>query len=252
MNSLGLAALFAVAALAYASAGLGGGSAYGAILGLAGFEQHLHKTLAHGCNLVVVVGAMVIFVRKGVVPWKLALPLAALSMPLVIVGAKWVELPYPVFRRALALGLLVSAAALFLRGAASTTSEVAPRSTMKLGPYLLAPVCGLISGVTGIGGGIFLAPALHLMRAAPPAGIAATASFFILCNSLVGLFAQFSLLDGTARSSLVASHWMLPVGVFVGGQIGSRLAAGQAYEGMVRWITALVVTIAGLKILLLG
>jgi hypothetical protein len=105
---------------------------------------------------------------------------------------------------------------------------------------------GFISGMVGIGGGIFLAPCLHLLRLADPKRIAATSSVFILVNSMAGLVGQTAKRGTTAHLGDLADYLWLDLAVFIGGQIGSRLSS-QALSGRVvkRLTSVLVLYVAG-------
>jgi len=112
--------------------------------------------------------------------------------------------------------------------------------------FLLGAVLGLIAGMVGIGGGIFLAPLLLHLRWGLPKQIAATAALFILLNSLSGLTGQF--VKGTSMIGLL-DYWPLFLSVFIGGQIGSRLGSGLVFsQRLIKDLTALLVLFVSLRI----
>lgn len=111
---------------------------------------------------------------------------------------------------------------------------------------VLGGAIGFLSGMVGIGGGIFLAPVLHLVKWDSAKKIAATAGFFILVNSLTGVIGQLSSLPEQLNFSRIV---ILALAVLVGGQIGSRMGATRFNHTMVRRVTAALVLIAGIEVL---
>lgn len=110
----------------------------------------------------------------------------------------------------------------------------------------IGAVIGFFSGMIGIGGGIFLAPALHFMQWDKPKVIAATASLFILLNSIAGLLGQFSNANFTFNFQFVLP---LIIAVFIGGQIGTRLNIIHFKPNTIRILTAVLIAFVGLRIL---
>jgi uncharacterized membrane protein YfcA len=132
---------------------------------------------------------------------------------------------------------------LFNRGAKEYSEYEMPRTSLALG---LGAVLGLIAGMVGIGGGIFLAPLLLHLKWGLPKQIAATAALFILLNSLSGLAGQFVK---DASTSGLLEYWPLFLSVFIGGQIGSRIGSGPVLsQRMIKYLTALLVLFVSLRI----
>jgi uncharacterized membrane protein YfcA len=117
--------------------------------------------------------------------------------------------------------------------------EVAPRATWA--EPLIGGGLGFLAGIVGIGGGIFLAPILHLLRWGRSKAIAATCSVFILVNSVPGLIGQLSKSDGYDRMHAIAAHWLLFPAVALGGIVGSTLGSRRLAARYVRIATALLV-----------
>ena len=113
--------------------------------------------------------------------------------------------------------------------------------------YAALPIIGIMSGITGIGGGIYLAPLLHLSRWSDARRIAALTSVFIMINSLAGLAARKEQLE---EMIFEPSYFLLPLAAVVGGAIGSRLSASILEPNMIRKITAGILTFAAIKIYL--
>lgn len=238
-----LVLLFFFVAMLYSTVGFGGGSSYLALMVLAGVDTYLLRSTALMCNIVVVTGGCWIFYRSGLLSLKKALPIIMVSIPMAFLGGLW-----PMRERTLLILLgssLLIAALLMWRRPLRPGSEVkAEGNPVRTG--MIGGGVGLLSGLVGIGGGIFLSPILNLLRWDTPKHIAATASFFILVNSVAGLAGQW--LQHAPQVDLGWS-WPLLVAVLAGGQTGSRLSVLRFDQLMVRRVTALVIFIAGGRIL---
>ena len=240
-----LALLFALTAALYASVGFAGGSTYNALLALAGVDYRVFPIVALVCNLVVATGGTIRFARAGLVPWKRLLPLLALSIP-----AAWIGGMLPVskhlFLSLLGGSLLVASILLMLQ----REREVGERRFAILGPAIAAPI-GLLSGIVGIGGGIFLAPVLHLIGWDRAKRVAATASVFILSNSIAGLGGQLTKLSGQpALIGAALDYWPLMLAVLVGGQIGTRIGVQLLPALWLRRLTALLILYVAVRLLI--
>ncbi len=236
-----LVAAFFLTALLYASVGFGGGSTYIALLVLAGVSAQLVPVVAPLCNIVVVTGGTIRFARAGLVPWRRVLPLVSVSAPLAYLGGL-TPIKQATFIAILGVSLFVAGLLLLFQRtrAAETTRKTTTATDAALGGAV-----GYLSGLVGIGGGIFLSPLQHLMRWAPPRQIAATASVFILVNSVAGLAGQLTKL-GTAGIANLVDFWPLLVAVLVGGQIGTHAGIKLFSEPMVRRATGvLILYVAG-------
>ena len=245
---LGLAAGFFVTALLYASVGFAGGSTYNALLVLAGVDHAVFPVIALACNLIVATGGSIRFARAGLVPWARLWPLLALSVPAALVGGS-LSVSKPVFVALLGGSLLVAGALLLVQQTPRET-EGRPERFRLLGPLVAAPL-GLLAGIVGIGGGIFLAPVLHLIGWDKTRRIAASASIFILANSLAGLAGQLGKLSGGGSAALqpVLAYWPLALTVLVGGQIGSRAGVTLLAPVWLRRMTALLILYVALRLL---
>ncbi len=239
-----LIAAFFVTALLYASVGFGGGSTYNAILALAGVDYRILPLIALSCNIVVVAGSTVRFARADVLPWRGALLVTALAAPAAFLGGL-TPVSEATFLTLLGASLVVTALTMLLP---LGIGEGGPSRGAKFMPVVAVPL-GYLAGVVGIGGGIFLAPFLHLTRWNEARAIAATASLFILVNSLFGLVGQ--LLKGGEGRFLAAFDVGLPllVAVAIGGQIGSLLALKFLPQRWIRWGTAALTAWVGARLL---
>ena len=119
-----------------------------------------------------------------------------------------------------------------------------------LGPMVAGPL-GLLSGIVGIGGGIFLAPVLHLIGWDKTRRIAASASIFILANSLAGLAGQLGKLSGGGAAALqpIVAYWPLAIAVLIGGQIGSRAGVTLLAPVWLRRLTAVLILYVAARLL---
>lgn len=233
-------------ALLYASAGFGGGSTYNALLSLAGFDFRLLPMVSLACNIVVVSGGTIRFARAGEMPWRDALTLSLVAAPLAFLGGL-TPIREEAFLFLLGLSLVFSGLALFLPRSPDLDGSPVPLARWM--PGAAAPL-GYLAGLVGIGGGIFLAPLLHLTRWNRARRIAATASLFILINSLAGLLGQ--LAKNGPETFAVALSGALPllIAVVLGGQLGSVLALRFLPERLIRWLTAALTIYAGGRLLL--
>ena len=239
-----LALLFGLIALVYASVGFGGGSSYTALLTSTGIEQRLIPVISLCCNIVVVTGGTVRFWRSGLIDWKQVFPLLLISAPLAFLGGL-APLREQTFLLILGSTLLLSAIALIL------PLERLPEKKLSQSLILaLSGVVGLLAGLSGIGGGIFMAPVLHLIRWADAKRIAAFASLYILVNSITGLVGQLLKGGVGAVAEPAAAYWPLLLAVLIGGQIGSHLGIKLFSPALLRRLTALLVGYAAIRLLL--
>ena len=236
---------FAATALLYASVGFGGGSTYAALLALSGLDYRLLPLLVLACNILVVAGSTLRFARAGVLPWRGAALVTALAAPAAFFGGLT-----PIDRTtflALLGGSLVLTGITMLLPLSEVRAEEPSRGARAM-PVLAAPL-GYLAGLVGIGGGIFLAPLLHLTRWREARAIAATASFFILVNSLFGLAGQLVKRGPEAFGTAIGAGLPLLLAVVIGGQAGSLLALRFLPGRGIRWLTALLVMLVGLRLL---
>ncbi|HCS18035.1 sulfite exporter TauE/SafE family protein [Qipengyuania flava] len=245
-----LAIAFLVTALLYASVGFGGGSTYTALLALAEVDYRVLPLLSLACNLVVVAGSTVRFARARVTPWGRAMLLTAIAAPAAFLGGL-TPIAEQGFVALLGTSLLFTALTMMLPVAKRPEGEgEGERGRVARYAPLAALPLGYISGLVGIGGGIFLAPLLHLVRWDSARAIAATASLFILVNSLFGLAGQ--VLKGGEGRFAAAVDLGLPllVAVAIGGQIGSLLALRYLPQRWIRWGTGALTAFVGGRLLL--
>ena len=214
-----LAILFLVTAVLYSSVGFGGGSTYLALLLIWEVPYFIFPVISLSCNIIVVSGNCFNYIRAGNLNLKLLFPYLLGSIPLAFIGGS-LPIEKEIFEILLFLVLLI-AGILLLRNFKSYDDKLS--SYRKIPIFIsisIGGILGFISGIVGIGGGIFLSPILFLLRAGKPKHIVTTASLFILINSFSGIMGQITK---NAVLNEISNYWYLLLIVLVGGQLGNFL-----------------------------
>ena len=214
-----LSILFFVTAVLYSSVGFGGGSTYLALLLIWGVPYFIFPLIALSCNIIVVSGNCFNYIRAGNLNLKLLIPYLIGSIPLAFIGGS-LPIEKRFFEILLFLVLATAGILLLLNFRAYDDKEKSYRKVPIIISILIGGVLGFISGVVGIGGGIFLSPILFLIRAGKPKHIVTTASLFILINSFSGIMGQITK---NAVLNEISNYWYLLLIVLVGGQLGNYL-----------------------------
>lgn len=238
--------IFLIIAFVYSSVGFGGGSSYLAVLAIYSLPYQEIRLTALICNVIVVVGGVIIYLRNKQVDWRKILPLTLVSVPMAYLGAV-IKLSQETFFLILGFTLILAALLLWIQ----TDKKDKDYRTENYKPSLvqnslLGGGIGFLSGLVGIGGGIFLSPLLNLIKWDTAKKIAATSSVFILVNSISGIAGQFSKLSVEMNFSRIG---ILCLSVFIGGQIGSRMSI-KWNPLIVKRMTAVLVFIAGINVLI--
>ena len=238
-----LAILFLATAILYSSVGFGGGSTYLALLLIWGVPYFIFPVIALSCNIIVVSGNCFNYIRTGNLNLKLLLPYLIGSIPLAFIGG---SLPIEKRLFEILLFLVLSAAGilLLLNFKSYDDEEENYRKIPIPVSILIGGVLGFISGIVGIGGGIFLSPILFLIRAGRPKHIVTTASLFILINSVFGIFGQ---LTKNAVINEIPNYWYLLVAVLIGGQLGNFLNLKIFPTRILALVTAILVIFVALR-----
>jgi uncharacterized membrane protein YfcA len=239
-----LAAGMLVAAFAYASVGHGGASAYLAALALAGVAPAEMRPIALALNILVSAIATWKFWRAGYFRWRLFWPFAAASIPLSFAGGA-ITLPGHAYKVLVGLVLVYAAWQLWMSARAGDEMR-AVREPPLHWAVMVGAVLGLLSGLTGVGGGIFLSPLLLMLGWAGTKQTSATSAPFILVNSIAGLAAGFTM----KSASLPAHIWFLGAAVLVGGWFGAEYGSRRFANPVVRRMLAVVLALAGAKMVL--
>jgi uncharacterized membrane protein YfcA len=244
-NNWHIIILFFVVAILYSSVGFGGGSSYLAILALTGIIFTQIRATALLCNIVVVSGNVFLFYQQKKINWKKVFPLVLFSVPLAYLGG-YLKISQQFFFVLLGFTLLFAAITMWIsKRIVSYNEKIINSKPIKNLSY--GGIIGFVSGMIGIGGGIFLAPLLHLTNWDTPKKIAATASFFILVNSIAGLLGQYSNPDFLIDENLTS---ILLITVFIGGQIGSRISNNFFTPIHLKKATAVLIAFVSLRILI--
>ena len=214
-----LSILFFVTAILYSSVGFGGGSTYLALLLIWGIPYQIFPIIALSCNIIVVSGNSFNYIRAGNLNLKLLLPYLIGSIPLAFIGGS-LPVEKEFFEILLLIVLSVAGLLLLFKFKSYDDKEENYRKIPIIISIFIGGILGFVSGVVGIGGGIFLSPILFLIRAAKPNHIITTASLFILINSLSGIIGQ---LTKSSVLSEIQNYWFLLLAVLIGGQIGNFL-----------------------------
>lgn len=239
-----IGALFFVGAALYASVGHGGASSYLAVMGLFGLAPGVMKPTALALNILVAAVATMKFYRANLFSWPLLRPFALASIPAAFAGGATM-LPGRWYKVLVGAVLLYAAVWMF-RSARAPLAAATSRP-----PILVAVVAGLaigfLSGLTGVGGGIFLSPLLLYMGWAETRETSGVAAPFILVNSVAGLLGHLSSVE-----QLPASIPVWGVAVVIGGWIGATYGTKRAAAPALRRLLSLVLVVAGTKMILLS
>ena len=214
-----LSILFFITAILYSSVGFGGGSTYLALLLIWGVPYTIFPIIALSCNIIVVSGNCYNYIRAGNLNLKLLIPYLIGSIPLAFIGGS-LPVEKKFFEILLFLVLSLAGCLLLINFRSYDDKQESYKNIPFLVSVIIGGILGFISGIVGIGGGIFLSPILFLIKAARPKHIVTAASLFILINSVFGIVGQ---LTKNLNFSEVYSFFYLLIAVLIGGQIGNYL-----------------------------
>ena len=214
-----LSFLFLLTATLYSSVGFGGGSTYLALLLIWDVPYLIFPVIALFCNIVVVSGNCFNYIKAGNINLKILTPYLISSVPLAFVGGS-LSIDKDFFEILLFIILTLAGIMLLLKFKSFDEKIEVYKKIPKIMAILIGGTIGFISGVVGIGGGIFLSPILLLVRVDSTKNIATAASLFILINSISGLAGQFTK---TSTINEIYSYWPLFLLVLLGGQLGNYL-----------------------------
>lgn len=244
-ETLWLTFLFLIVALLYASVGQAGASGYLAAMGLFAMSPPAMKTTALALNLVVAGIGTIQFWRMGLLSLRSFYPFAILGFPFSLIGGA-VQLPPDIYYPAVGAVLLLSAVQMARSARKSKAAAAAPTTAPPFIPALITgAVIGFISGTTGTGGGIFLAPIILTMNWVSVRSTAAVTAAYNLINSAAALAGAYAILDSMPSTLPI---WLIAVGA--GGTIGAIAGSRYLPDTALRYILALVLFIAGAKLIL--
>ena len=214
-----LSILFFVTAILYSSVGFGGGSTYLALLLIWDIPYYIFPVIALLCNIIVVSGNSFNYIRAGNHNFKLLLPFLIGSIPFAFFGGT-LKIEKELFEIILFLVLSIAGILLLINNKSYENNDLIIKKLSFVIALFIGSLLGLISGIVGIGGGIFLSPILFLLKAERPKIIVTTASLFILINSISGIFGQLTKEDILIELS---NYFSLFICVFIGGLLGNYL-----------------------------
>ncbi len=242
--------LFFVVASFYSIVGFGGGSTYTALLIMSGVSYALVPIIGLSCNLIVVISNTIRYFKNNLINYQLIAPFVLTSTFGAFLGG-YIKIPKELFLSFLGFALLFAGFSMVFSKFIKK-QDYEPKTTKP--PFVLSAFIGfgigVIAGITGIGGGIYLAPMLYFMRWGEAKHIASTASLFILVNSIAGLIGQFSKngFDVIDDGNL----WLFVgvcVGVLIGGQIGNFIGVKKASNQNLMVITGILIIFVSLVVL---
>jgi len=239
-----LAILFLVTAILYSSVGFGGGSTYLALLLIWEVPYFIFTVVALSCNIIVVSGNCFNYIRAGNLNLKLLFPYLAGSIPLAYIGGS-LPIEKKLFEILLFLVLATAGILLLFNFKSYDDKEESYKKIPIPISILIGGVLGFVSGVIGIGGGIFLSPILFLIRAAKPKHIVTAASVFILINSLSGIVGQ---LTKNWVLIQIPHYWLLLLTVLIGGQVGNFLNLKVFPARILALVTAMLVLFVAIRV----
>ncbi len=233
----GVAAIFLLVAIAYASVGLGGGSSYAALMVVFGFSSLSIPNLSLLLNLLVTTVSCFNFIRRGHLRLELITPFIILSLPMAWLGGA-LQVPEQVFRLLMALSLMVVLIRIYAWNNTAIARHFSRRQVVMIA-LAMGAVLGFLAGVIGIGGGIFLIPAILLLGLGDMKQAAACGVVFVWLNSLAGLISrsQYNFVDFSGYLPLI-------IAVLLGGTIGSLIGSSRIESRTMEKVLGLVILIA--------
>jgi uncharacterized protein len=238
-----LALSFFIIALLYASVGFGGGSSYLAMLAVVKVPFEIMPKLSLICNLLVVTGGSWHYYRQGHFNKKLILPFVLSSVPLALIGGMY-PIKQETFMTLLAVSLVLAGSRLLFIPKITESEFHLPSISISI---FVGAILGLLAGLVGLGGGIFLSPLMLNLKWGNPKEVAATASAFIFLNSVAGLIGQMT--KGVPEG--LFSYWPLFAAVIVGGQIGSWLGSHKKVSNtLIQRGTAVLILFISIRLLI--
>ena len=238
-----LSIFFFITAILYSSVGFGGGSTYLALMLIWDIPYYIFPIIALFCNIIVVSGNSINYIKTGNLNLKLLTPYLFGSIPFAFLGAS-ISIEKELFEIILFFVLFIAGIFLLIESKSFKNDQIKIRQIPKILSIIVGSLIGFVSGIVGIGGGIFLSPFLFLMKAGYPKHIITSASLFILINSIFGVLGQLTK-DIVFNEFL--NFWPLFLSVFIGGQIGNYLNIKFLSNKTLTLITSFLVIFVALR-----
>lgn len=238
---IGIAVLFLLAATLYSSVGHAGASGYIAVMALFGLAPAVIKPTALGLNILVALIATFKFYRAGRFSFELFWPFAAASVPAAFIGG---ALTLPARWYDVIVGVALLYASVWMFRSAKTAAKVLVHPPPRGYALLCGAIIGFLSGLTGVGGGIFLSPLILMMGWAETRATSAVAAAFILVNSIAGLLGHLSSI-----SQLPSALPVWAIAAVIGGWVGAEYGSKRLATPVLRQLLSAVLVVAGLKLI---
>ena len=239
-----LSILFFVTAILYSSVGFGGGSTYLALLLIWDVPYYIFPVIALFCNVIVVSGNSINYVRAGNLNLRLIIPYLIGSIPFAFLGGS-INIDKYIFEILLFFVLSVAGILLLINSNSFKSENIKINKINNFISIIIGSILGFVSGIVGIGGGIFLSPILFLMKAGYPKQIATTASLFILINSISGILGQLTKENVINE---ILNYWPLFIVVLLGGQLGNFLNLRFLSNKILAVMTSLLVIFVAIRL----
>ena len=239
-----LSIFFFITAILYSSVGFGGGSTYLALMLIWDVPFYIFPIIALFCNIIVVSGNSINYMRSGDLNFKFLAPYLIGSIPFSFLGAS-ILISKDLFETLLFIVLIIAGIFLLIESKSFNSNKIKINQIPKIISIFIGSIIGFTSGIVGIGGGIFLSPILFLIKAGYPKQIAASASLFILINSIFGVAGQ---LTKEIVINDFLNYWPLFIAVFMGGQIGNFLNIKFLSNKTLAIITSLLVIFVAIRV----
>ena len=238
-----LSILFFITAILYSSVGFGGGSTYLALLLIWDIPYYIFPLIALFCNIIVVSGNSFNYIRAGNFNFRLLVPFLFGSIPFAFIGGSLV-IQKEIFEILLFCVLSIAGILLLINNKSFDDKNIIIKKLNFFLAFAIGAILGFVSGVVGIGGGIFLSPILLLLKAENPKVIATTASLFILINSVSGILGQ---LTKSSFLSEIMNYWPLFLWVLIGGFLGNFINIKILSGRMLALITSILVIFVAMR-----
>ena len=238
-----LSILFFITAILYSSVGFGGGSTYLALLLIWDVPYFIFPVIALACNIIVVTGNSINYLKAGNHNFRLLLPFLVGSIPFAFIGGTLI-IKKEIFEILLFLVLLIAGLFLLINNKSYIDKNIIVKKLHLFTSLVIGSILGFISGIVGIGGGIFLSPILFLLKADMPKNIVTTASLFILINSISGILGQ--LTKKTVLNEIII-YWPLFLTVMIGGFFGNYLNLKIFTNRVLALVTSLLIIFVAIR-----
>ena len=241
-----LSILFLITAILYSSVGFGGGSTYLALLLIWDIPYSIFPVIALLCNIIVVSGNSFNYIKSGNYNFKLLMPFLIGSLPFAFIGGT-LSMNKEIFEILLFFVLSIAGFLLLINNKSYENKNIIIKKINFFLSLIIGSILGFISGIVGIGGGIFLSPILFLLNAEKPKIIVTTASLFILINSISGVFGQLTK-ENILNEIII--YWPLFFSVLIGGFFGNYLNLKFFSNRILALLTSLLVIFVSIRMAL--